>query len=104
MGKSTNGPDWVDVLTYIDALDALHGCVTTVSIIRDTHSPIHDAEVILMSQWDALPGSAEPIVVLTYKHCNFLELRCLAAVVYNGIYGHDIAVGRRYEQLALPEG
>lgn len=98
LGKSTSGPDWVDVLMYLQALDLLHGCTTGFTFTSTTRPASFAATVFISSVWDVLPGSSEPLLVKTEQELATHELRDLAAAVYNGLYTHDFAIGKAYKQ------
>lgn len=101
MGKLSHGPDWVDVCMYLLALDSLHGCKTAVTISTAGQSASGTATVALLSVWDTLPGSTEPMTVVTERQVRSNELAGLAGVVYNGLYAHDFSIGKAYRQAKL---
>lgn len=96
--RPTNGPDWVDVCMYLLALDSLHGCKTAVTITVNTLLAKETATVALLSVWDTLPGSTEPMMVTTERQVSSSELQRLPEVVYNGLYAHDFSIGEAYRQ------
>jgi len=102
MGKSANGPDWVDVLMYVRALDTLHGCITGICIVASPGPRGEVAMVTIMSNWDALPNGNGIQNVVTEKRITAAELVQLSSIVYNGLYTHDFAIGQAYQQRNLP--
>lgn len=100
--RSTNGPDWVDVCLFLLALDSLHGCSTVVTISTLGLLANETASVAILSVWDTLPGSQEPLTVTTERKLISRELQDLPGIVYNGLYSHDYSIGKRYAQLKLP--
>lgn len=101
MGKSLNGPDWVDVFMYARAIDMLHGSSTTFTIMYSGPHATSVASVAITSRWPILPGSQQLGEVTTTKGVVTAELSTLAAVVYNGLYTHDLAIGQAYQQRHL---
>lgn len=97
MGKSKSGPDWVDVMAYVRALDEVHGCKTGITITESILRAPYGTVAIMTSVWDTLPGSAEPLQVVTEKELSITDTLDLAVVVYNGLYQHDWAVQMRYK-------
>lgn len=93
-----SGPDWADVLMFMQALDLLHGCKTGVTFTATIRPATSTAVVIITSVWDVLPGSPEPLQVTTEKELSTYELRDLAAAVYNGLYAQDFSIGKAYKQ------
>jgi hypothetical protein len=103
MGKQSNGPDWVDVFMYVRALDVLHGSSTVFTIMYSGPHAISVASVAITSRWPVLPGSQQLAEITTTKGVVTAELSTLAAVVYNGLYTHDFAIGQAYQQRNIQE-
>lgn len=93
-----SGPDWVDVCLYLLALDSLHGGTTAVTITTAGLLANETAAVTLLTVWDTLPGSTEPMMVTTERKLTSKELQDLPTIVYNGLYAHDFAIGEAYMQ------
>jgi hypothetical protein len=98
LARSTNGPDWVDVCLFLLALDSMHGCKTVVTISTLGLLASETASVAILSVWDTLPGSQEPLMVATERKLISKELQDLPALVYNGLYAHDHSISQAYQQ------
>jgi hypothetical protein len=101
LARSTNGPDWVDVCFFLLALDTVHACKTVVTISTPGLLANETALVTLLSVWDTLPGSQEPMMVTTERKLISRELQELPAIVYNGLYAHDHSISEKYKQRKL---
>lgn len=53
-----NGPDWTDVKTYLNALDALHGCSSTLTAQPDGSAASLQWLVGIVAVWPDLEGVA----------------------------------------------
>jgi len=101
MGKSTNGPDWTDVATFMSALDALHGGKTGVLITAATQAHNGTMHISLITSFDVLPGSPMAQEVVTESDWPCKDCSTLAMHIYGGLYKHDFAIGLVYQQRFL---
>lgn len=86
---------------YVLALDSIHGCRTGIAITTAGLLANETASVAILSVWDTLPGSQEPLMVTTERKLTSRELQDLPAIVYNGLYAHDFSIGKAYQQRSL---
>lgn len=98
MGKSTSGPDWTDVATFLNALDALHGGKTGVLITVDTQGHNGQLHISITTVMPVLPGSALASEVVTESSWPCPDCPSLAQHMYGGLYKHDFAIGLAYQQ------
>lgn len=99
--KSANGPDWLDVMAAMKALDEVHTGVTMVTILPVGIGSGGGLRVAISTNWEPTVGSREMPCVITERVCNDLRVEFLPAFVLTGIYAHDFAVGEAYQQASL---
>lgn len=101
MGKSTTGPDEIDVLAMMTAMQALHsGRVEFVVSLGGPGFSI-TANTELRMRFDVLPGSALPPEVVVSKPWPCPDHRTLLAHLYAGLYELDYQISRVYRQETL---
>jgi len=101
MGKSTNGPDWTDVATFMSALESLHCCKTGVLITAGTQGHNGSLSIKMITTFPVVPGSALVSEVVTESEWPCRDCASLAAHIYGGLYRHDFAIGHAYQQRFL---
>lgn len=102
MGKSTNGPDWTDVATFMSALDVLHGGKTGVLITARSQGHNGSLHIAITTVFDVLPGSSMSSDVISESDWPCPDCKDLAAHIYGGLYVHDFAIGQAYQQRFIP--
>lgn len=101
MGKSTNGPGWTDVATFMSALDVLHGGKTGVLITVAGQGHNGAMHIEILTTFDVLPGSTMVKDVRSISSWPCKDCTTLEAHVYGGLYSHDFAIGQAYQQRFL---
>jgi len=103
VGKPTNGPDWTDVATMMSALESLHECSVSLTVITGGQGHNGRLTITMLATFAVLPGTelARTIVVSSTWPC--VSCRELAAHVYGGLYKLDFAIGEAYQQRFLPD-
>jgi hypothetical protein len=98
MGKPTNGPDEVDVMTMMRAMGALHsGRVSVLFTPRGIGSDT-TVDVVASMEFDVLPGSSLPPLVSSIAPWPCKTCKSFWGHVYNGLYTLDQKIGEVYEQ------
>jgi len=103
MGKSTSGPDWMDVMGYLSALDTLHECRTGILLTHRGTGHNGSMHISIISTWDAVPGSAQIAEVVSESEYPCGNCTSVAQHVYSGCYRHDFAIGEAYQQRSFKE-
>ena len=102
MGKFTNGPDWTDVATMMNALCTLHECVIDCGVTAGSQGHNGSLDIRLIASFTLLPNSGQVrtvVVDLTWPNKQNLEV---AATVFKGLYKLDFAISEVYMQRFLP--
>ncbi len=103
MGKLTsNGPDWVDVMMFVNALDAIHECRTGILITTAGQGHNGSMHIALITNFDVVPGSSLTTTVTSESDFPCKQCATLPAHIYAGLYKHDFAIGEAYQQRHLP--
>lgn len=101
MGKSTSGPDEIDVLSMMTAMQTLHsGRVELVVSLAGPGFSI-GANTALRMYFDVLPGSSLPPIVEVSKPWPCADHRTLLAHLYAGLYQLDFEISKVYRQETL---
>jgi hypothetical protein len=103
VGKSTNGPDWTDVATMMNAIGSLHGCQVVLTVTANTQGHNGSLCVLAEAKFDLLPGSSLPKIVSILEQWPGNRGRGFDDVCYNAVWQLDYAIGRAYENAILPE-
>ena len=101
MGKSTSGPDWTDVATFMSALDALHAGRTGVLITVAGQGHNGSMHIAITTVFATLPGSTMAREVVSESDWPCKECASLEQHLYGGLYAHDFAIGTVYQQRFL---
>lgn len=103
MGKSKNGPDWVDVGAMLQALQALHGCTCSVELMLDGSTAVYGVTIKILSTWQSTtPGRRNPMLLT--EHGTMPVDGCAAAArVYGALHEHDAAISERLYKQSLLE-
>lgn len=101
--RSTSGPDEIDVMAMIQALQAVHTGRVEFIVRPDGIGFSPSVVVICRATFDVLDGSALPkqVEVENAWPCN--EHATLWAHIYDGLHRLDSAIARAYEQMKLTE-
>jgi len=102
MGKSTTGPDGIDVKGYVLAIEALHG-VTTEVVLEPHPEPLNAVwYVMIKSTWRSAGVFAKPMVVISRYEYNGGDWSGLASALYAWLNAHEVALQkRRWGQTSL---
>lgn len=101
MGKSTNGPDWIDVEAMMRAMSALHSGQVGVTVLPVGIGPSGGLSVSCTMTFDVLPGSQLPgsvNCVSTWPCSSHAEM---AAHVFAGLHALDFQISKVYNQESL---
>lgn len=96
MGKSSNGPDLVDVESVMRALGALHSGHVVLSVQPLGNGFGTGVAVKLSMNFDVLPGSALPAVVGSDSEWPCGVCGSFWGHVFNGLYALDFKIGEVY--------
>lgn len=103
MGKSTNGPDEIDVMAMMSAIQTVHAGRVEVCLRPDGIGFSPRVRVVCRATMDVLDGSHLPSVVQVENPYPCANHSSLWAHVYDGLYRLDAAIQAAYEQAKLPE-
>lgn len=101
MGKYTNGPDEIDVMSMMAALSALHSGHVDLNMSLDGNGFVPLAVVRIVMHFDVLPGSSLPPEVAVESKWPCKAHKTLWACVYNGLHVLDHEVSKVYNQEQL---
>jgi hypothetical protein len=97
MGKPSNGPDLTDVETLMRAIGSLHtGTVGVVFSPRGIGSS-GGVEVSCAMNFDVLPGSALPPVVMVTSQWPCADGHDFWSHVFDGLYKLDFEISKVYK-------
>lgn len=102
MGKSMMGPDEIDVMALMQAIQVVHHGLVEV-VVRPAglgFSP--SVAVVCRATFDVVPGSRLPDIVEVSNPYPCPDHMSLYAHVYDGLYRLDAAIQRAYEQMEMP--
>lgn len=101
MGKSTSGPDEVDVITMMRAIGALHS--GHVALTVSPYGTGSDTGVLLTAGiiLDTLPGSSLPAMITAELRWPNRENASFWGAAYRVLWELDKAIGATYEQSEL---
>lgn len=99
--KPTNGPDWIDVMSLMSAISALHS--GHVEVKEYLVGVGFDTTVMVQACmfFDILPGSQLPKTVKVESEFPSPEYATFAAHVFNLLYQLDFQIGKAYQQEKL---
>lgn len=100
--KSSSGPDWTDVETLIRAVDQGHGGKTGVLISAVGRGASGGLEVMIVTTFDALPGSEQISGVESRSEWPCKDCATLETHIFRGLYQHDYRISEAYRQEILP--
>ena len=98
MGKSTNGPDWTDVLMTIRAIEVTHECRVEVVITTASNGHNGGGRVEVRAVFDTLPGSASAARVWVEFHWPSGRGLGLVGSVYRALLELDYKISHEYRQ------
>jgi len=103
MGKSTSGPDWIDVETMMRAMSSIHSARVGITLLPRGIGATGGLSVGAGIMFDVLPGSsiAKQVTAIKDWPCSQhaeLESHCFAL-----LHELDYKVGQMYENKALWE-
>lgn len=101
MGKSTSGPDEIDVLAMMTAMQALHSARVELTVKLGGPGFNISAETELRAVFDVLPGSSLPREVKVSKPWPCRDHRTLLSHLYAGLYELDFQISKVYKQETL---
>jgi hypothetical protein len=101
MGKSSNGPDEVDVVSMMAALSALHSGRVDLTMSLDGTGFVPTAVVRATMHFDVLPGSSLPPEVAVESKWPCDRHQHLWACVYHGLHQLDFQISKVYKQEEL---
>lgn len=101
MGKSTSGPDEIDVMAMMAALSALHSGRVELIMSLDGTGFVPLAKVLVVMNFDVLAGSSLPPQVAVECIWPCETHKKLWACVYNGLHVLDHAISKVYSQEEL---
>lgn len=104
MGKSTkNSPDLLDVKTYVQAMDTLHGTSSTFRLTPDMTVNSVVWLVGITSVWPDLRATLGQESLTTVEEYRDGDLSGLGAALYRLCWRQDVALGKiRWKQSTLP--
>jgi hypothetical protein len=101
MGKSTNGPAWVDVEGLMRAIEAAHGGKCGCLLSPDGIGATGGFTVNLLLEMESLPGSELQGAIGVEQHWPCREHAELVACVFAGLYRLDFAIAQAYKQTKI---
>jgi len=96
-------PDWMDVMSAIRAVDAMHSGRTMVSISPQGIGSTGGTAIVISTTWPQMDGSREVELVTTERIWTGHLNDELPAFVLGGIYHHDHNLGAAYKQAVIPQ-
>lgn len=103
MGKSSTGPDLIDVETMMRAMGALHSGHVELVVKPRGLGLGTGVEIVASMNFDVLPGSALPSQVISQSEWPCGVCGSFWGHVFNGLYALDYQIGQVYEQSDLWE-
>lgn len=104
MGKSLTGPDEIDVMAMMVAIQTVHSGRVELVVRPDSIGFTPSVMVVCRAMFDVLPGSDLPLTVEVENPYPCTVHQTLWAHCYDGLYRLDAAIQQAYEQAKLPEG
>lgn len=101
MGKSTSGPDWIDIEAMMRAMSALHSGRVGVTILPDGIGSSGGLSISCSMMFDVLPGSSLPQIVSTESTWPCNGHANLPGHVYGGLHRLDYEISKVYQNEAL---
>lgn len=101
MGKSTNGPDWIDVEMMLRSLSALHSGRAGVTVLPAGTGSTGGLSVACSMMFDLLPGSSLPRIVTTEHTWPCNQHADFAAHVFAGLQQLDFEISKAYNNEEL---
>jgi len=101
--KSSNGPDWTDVLMTMTAIEELNTCRVGLTVTPASHGHNGGGKCVAWADFDTLPGSDFPKrveVSFTWPSGRGLGL---VGAAYRALIELDYKVGSSYRQKKLLE-
>jgi len=103
LANFTGGPDWTDIEALLRALDGLHSGRTRLVILAEGAGSTGGLSIEMITEFDALPGGRQFPLVKTVSKYPCRDCATMSDHIFGGLYFHDVAIERAYEQLPLPE-
>jgi len=100
MGKSTNGPEMQDILTYLHQMDKQNNTTTTILVIPDGTVIAPSCTISLLSVLNGeLPTVSVEVrtTVVRYPH---RDSKTFEGALYRAVIEHDKHVSARQQQSA----
>lgn len=101
MGKSTSGPDWIDVEMMMRAMSSLHSGHVGFTVLPNGTGSGGGLSVMCQIAFELLPGSSLPEHVGTESTWPCNSHAELAAHVYAGLHKLDFEISKVYNQESL---
>jgi hypothetical protein len=101
MGKSTNGPDWIDIEMMMRAMGSLHTGRVGVTILPLGIGSSGGLSIACSMMFDVLPGSQLPPVVSTESTWPCNSHADLVGHVFAGLHTLDYEISKVYKNEAL---
>lgn len=98
---SSNGPDAMDVETFMRAMGALHSGVVTLAFGPVGIGPNGGLLTTAEMAFAVLPGSQLPAVVGATSHWPCNQCKSFMGHLYHLLHGLDVEVQKVYEQSEL---
>lgn len=102
MGKSTNGPDWIDVEMTMRALEGLHEGHVSLIVSPEGIGSSGGLNVIARMTFDVLPGSDRPASIEVAKRWPCGTCKNLPGHCWTGLIELDYRASGLYKQQELP--
>jgi len=100
--KSTNGPDWTDVMMTMNVLEQTHDCRVGATVIPGGLAHNGGGKVTVWADFDVLPDSEVPSrVEIAFNWPSGRGLGLVGAL-YRALIELDYKVGGEYRQSKLP--
>jgi|SRR5215207_4391619 len=97
MGKSTIGPDWIDIETMSRAMSALHSGHVGVTILPRGIGASGGLSISCSIMFDVLPGSSLPPVVSTESSWPCNEHLTVESHIFAGLHRLDFEISKVYK-------
>lgn len=99
--NSSNSPDWIDVISLMQAIGSLHSGHVEVKEYLDGTGFATIVMVQAMISFDVLPGSSLPPTVSVEEEYPCDKHATFAAHVFSLLYQLDYQIGKVYNQESL---
>lgn len=101
MGKSENGPDWIDVETMMRAMSALHSGTVGLTVLAAGIGSSGGLSAAASIMFDVLPGSAIPRCVSVVKSWPCSQHTTLPGHSFALLHELDYKISQVYNQASL---